>query len=266
MKTIAIATQKGGVGKTTSTFELSSIFSKDNKVLIIDLDPQRDLSKYSGADISENAYTILDILDPDERTPIALNKIIQTVRTTETGRLDIIISSEKLVDDAKLFPDIDDIFLLQDFINALKSKSDYDYVFIDNAPGRSIALYMSYIASDYIISPAGPCEASIDGILKVATDLRAYNKRGFSNAKLLGYFMYCYEKTTAHAVALDTFSDMGEAIGYEPFKTVIPKSIAVTECKSARCSINEYDKKNKVSEAYRKLASEIKERIANDEQ
>ena len=266
MKTIVMATQKGGVGKTTSTLELATIFSKDNKVLMIDLDPQRNLSKYSGANIAESAYTILDILDPNEENPIRINSIIQNINRTDEGRLDIIISSKKLIDATKLFPDIDDIFLLKDFINVLDEKSDYDYVFIDNGPNRSIILYMSYIAADYVISPAGPCEGSIDGILEVAADLNAYRKRNFTNAKLLGYFMYCYEKTTAHAVALDTFSDMAFAVGCDPFKTIIPKSVAATECKSARCSVNEYDKKNKVSEAYRKLSIELKERIENDEQ
>lgn len=262
MKTIVLATQKGGVGKTTSTFELATIFSKDSNVLMIDLDAQRNLSKYSGANTSESAYTILDILDANEENPVSFDEIVQNLNSTSKGRLDIVISSKKLVDATKIFPDIDDIFLLKDFINILDNKSDYDYVFIDNGPNRSIVLYMSYIAADYIISPAGPCEGSVDGILEVAADLNAYKKRNFTNAKFLGYFMFCYEKTTAHAVALETFQDMAYNVGCEPFKTVIPKSIIATECKSARCSINEYEKRNKVAEAYRRLAKEIKERMA----
>ena len=177
MKTIVMATQKGGVGKTTSTLELATIFSQDSNVLMIDLDAQRNLSKYSGANISESAYTILDILDADDENPVGFDKIVQNLNSTDNGRLDIIISSKKLVDAAKIFPDIDDIFLLKDFINILDNKSDYDYVFIDNGPNRSIVLYMSYIAADYIISPAGPCEGSIDGILEVTADLNVYKKR-----------------------------------------------------------------------------------------
>jgi len=248
MKTIMISNQKGGVGKTTTTLELLYLFGQDYKVLGIDLDPQMNLTLYCGA---KGEKTAKDVLDGDALLEDAVVNV---------GNFDLLMGDPNLSKADKLYGDADDIFLLNDILEY----ADYDFVFIDSAPGRSTLLYMEYIASDYSIIPTECDEGAIEGIINTREDMKRFQKRGQSHVKILGTILTKTENTSLHQMAYQDLKDIHDKIGADPFKTVIRKSIVASETKTARMSINEYKKDNNVAKDYRMLYKEILDRIEKD--
>lgn len=251
---IMISNQKGGVGKTTCTLELSNIFATDFKVLAIDLDPQRNLSTYSGADLDAK-YTLKNVLDAEVLVQDAIQHL---------NNFDIIIGDKKLSNASKLYGDADDIFLLQDILEDIEN--EYDYIFLDSAPGRSPLLYMEYICSDYIIAPTECDDGSIEGLAEIGEDIKRFKKREQTHVRILGTLLNKYENTSMHSTSFDDLEDIGPQIGGMPFRTVIRKSIAASEAKTARCSISEYSKNNNISKDYATLKKEIINRIHDYEE
>lgn len=249
---IMISNQKGGVGKTTTALELCNLFGEKYKVLGIDLDSQRNFSMYAGAKLEE-VPTVNEVLNAE----ILLEDAVQHLE-----KFDILIGSKSLSEAAKSFGEPDDIYLLSDVLEDLNK---YDYVFIDNAPARSPLLYMSYIASNYIIAPAECDDGALEGLRELGTDIARFQKRNQTNVKMLGLLLNKTENTVMHNLAYEEMKEIGKELGCEPFNTCIRKSIAVTEAKAARESINEYAKGNNSAADYRRLMKEIEKRIKKNE-
>ncbi len=249
MTVIMISNQKGGVGKTTTTLELCSVLGKKYKVLGIDMDAQRNFSMYAGANLDEGVPTIFDVLN----AKILLEDAVQHVEG-----FDILISSKELADAPKVFGEPDDIFLLSD---ALEDAQDYDFVVIDNAPARSPLLYMSYCASDYIIPVAECDDGALEGLNEVRNDIDRFAKRHQTHVEVLGLLLTKYENTVMHQMAYETLQEIGDTIGGKPFATTIRKSIAVSESKTARLSINDYKPEVTAAKDYTRLCDEIIDRI-----
>lgn len=247
-----ISNQKGGVGKTTTTLEICSILGKKYKVLGIDLDAQRNFSMYSGAELN-GAPTVNEVLN----ATILLEEAVQHL-----PHFDILISSKALADAPKTFGEPDDIFLLKD---VLEDATGYDYVIIDNAPARSPLLYMSYIASDYIIPVAECDDGALEGLNEISLDIARFKKHHQTNVKVLGLLLTKYENTGMHQMAYETLEEIGEQLGGAPFQTKIRKSIVVSESKTARQSINDYQAQNTAAKDYVKLCKEIINRIETEQ-
>ena len=245
---IMISNQKGGVGKTTTTLELCSLFGKKYKVLGIDLDSQRNFSMYAGANLTSKA-TVNEVLNAE----VLLEDAVQHL-----SDFDILIGSKELAEASKTFGEPDDIYLLQD---VLEEVDTYDYIFIDNAPARSPLLYMSYLVSDYIIAPAECDDGALEGLRELGADINRFKKRKQTNVKVLGLLLNKRENTVMHNLAYEEMEEIGEELGGMPFRTTIRKSITVAEAKAARKSINEYAKNNNSAKDYKKLMKEIEDRI-----
>ena len=250
---IMISNQKGGVGKTTTTLELCSLFGKKYRVLGIDLDSQRNFSMYAGADL-EDVPTVNEVLNAQ----VLLEDAVQHL-----DNFDILVGSKALAEASKTFGEPDDIYLLQDI---LEDVEDYDYIFIDNAPARSPLLYMSYVVSDYIIAPAECDDGALEGLRELGTDINRFKKRKQTHVKVLGLLLNKTENTVMHNLAYEEMEEIGAELGCKPFQTTIRKSITVAEAKAARQSINEYAKTNNSAKDHKKLMKEIEKRIQEIEE
>ncbi|MBQ9302329.1 ParA family protein [Butyrivibrio sp.] len=253
-KVIGVINQKGGVGKTTATIDLANaIAQRKRKVLVIDLDQQGNLSKYTSAD--SHIPTIYEVLQAEK--PIA-----EAVVTC--GRIDVIPSSKELSKADKEFVEHDDIFLLSDVIELIRDK--YDFIFIDNGPARSTLLTMAYVAADYIIIPAEADDGSLDGVDEVYNDIIRYRqgKRPITKAIISMLLLNRYENTVMHQNTKEALEEKSENFEDHPCIATIRKGIVATECKSFRQPVIDYDPNGNVAQDYmiaaKKLIMQVGER------
>ena len=248
MNTIAIANQKGGVGKTTSSIELADCLAGLNKkVVVIDLDQQGNLTDYMDA---VSNLTIRDLMmaqkHPDE--------IIQ-----HKGRIDVIASTDELSRAEKEFTDPSDVYILSDVCEMLDNLYHYDYAIIDNGPSRGLLLSMSYIAADGIIVPSECDKGAIKGILAMERDLAKLRdtKHPMTNAEIIGVILTKYENTTIHKAAIKRVEAMLDAIKGEPFIDTVRKSVKASEAKEYSKSLQQYVRYSNPAIDYRHIAEKI---------
>ncbi len=248
-QTICIANQKGGVGKTTSTIELgASLAGEKKRVLVIDFDQQRNLSKYVGADLTKpSIYQVLNgectVYDAIQRTG---------------NDFDMIPASDELsLSDIKFSDPMEDIYLLSDVIEMIKK--DYDYVLIDNSPSRNILLQMSYVAADWIIMPTESDIGSIDGIYAIYSDVEKFkkNRNKLSHAEFLGFILNKYEKTNIYNIAVENLEIARDKINPNAFIMKVRKASAASEAKTMMQSIQKYKRHSTTAIDYRKIAQKI---------
>lgn len=289
-KVIMVANQKGGVGKTTVSFELSAIYAKNGfKVLTIDLDGQRDFSKYAKADFKDKPTirTILwaikkivdevDETDDDYDTQHILGEnlehlnpdydvITNAIQHSDEG-FDFIASSQYLDNASIEFHDVGDITLLK---YLMKYLTEYDYIFLDCAPARGPLLFMAYIACDYCIVVSDAEISSIDGIKNIIIDLQTLEKNTIkAKAKILGLLLTQNKDYNVH---LEQYQRLIEFTKYGavPFDTTIYEGVIVKEAHNKYMSISAYvdagnraikQKAKSVLDSYKDLQREIEERI-----
>jgi chromosome partitioning protein len=254
-KIISIASSKGGVAKSTSTVELATVLTNmGHRVLVIDLDENCSLGKNVGAELG-TAKTIYEVLHGKVNVFEAIQK---------NALFDIITGSKSLSLVASEFIDRDDVYLLADLMEILQD--DYDFIFIDNAPSRSLLLTMTYIAADYIIIPTVCDDSSTDMIIETERDIDALvnNRHHDSHAKVIGYLLTRYQKTNMHGIAFEKLEEIAAEKENPPFVMSISEAIKASEVKSFRTAISSTAKSSKLGREYYAVANEILKRIGED--
>lgn len=254
-KVVSIINFKGGVGKSTITFNLGGELRKQGKkVLLVDFDGQGNLTNFTGLEeknLNQNLITSLNaIMDEQKDVPV-------TIKKTEIG-LDIIpcnINKEKWVNDA--LSKIARETILKRFIDIVREKYDYDYILIDNAPSVNLDFQNSLVASDYYLIITKPEIASTDGISTIAKTINLIKEYFNKDLKSAGILINQAENRTNLHKNMKEYINMIFGEEFYIYNSVIPKSIAVGESQVVNIPICEYSKKSKIAIAFNEFTKEF---------
>lgn len=230
-KTIVIANQKGGIGKTTTATTLAGILARDYKTLLIDADPQGNSTNTYNA-VIENQSTLYDVIVDADKVP--LSEAIQHMENGDIVASDPLLSkAEKMLDG-----DIEGLYRLSD---AISETNTYDYIVIDTAPSLSIVLYNSLIAADEVIIPVTADAYSIQGLLKLYDTIKAVQKRQNPSLKIAGLLLVKYSgRSNLEKNVLEDLTNIANEMGTKLFETKIRECIKVKEAQTAKKLLTDY--------------------------
>ncbi|HSB12667.1 MAG TPA: ParA family protein [Blastocatellia bacterium] len=249
---IAIANQKGGVGKTTTAINLSAALARAGKrVLLIDLDPQANSSLTF---LSQEAIdlSIYELLTEDQTDSS------EVIRTTAVQGLDILPSRISLAKfESKLIGEFDAPFRLKDRMDGITAA--YEYVVIDTPPTLGLITVNALVASDYLIVPIQPSYFALEGTDDLLDTVEKVRARPNPNLKVMGVLITLLDKRTT--LAKDIHEQIKGVFGEKVFDTVISKSVRLEESPAYKESIFTFAPNSSGAVEYAKLCEEVMRRV-----
>jgi chromosome partitioning protein len=251
-KIVAIANQKGGVGKTTTSINLAAGLAElGQKILLVDLDPQGNSSTGLGIELDQRELTTYELLLEDD---IDLDSVILG---TKTNGLSIIPATVDLSSaDIELVSNEKRSFLLHDALRQPDmERRKFDFILIDCPPSLNLLTVNAMIASDSVLVPLQSEFFALEGLSQLMLTMREVRQAGNADLRLEGVVLTMYD--ARNNLSLQVEQDARDTLGDVVFETVIPRNVRLSEAPSFAMPALEYDTNSKGAEAYRNLATEI---------
>lgn len=250
-KIIAVANQKGGVGKTTTTINLAAaLVEHGKKVLVVDLDPQGNASTGLGIEVDDREFTTYELLLEN----IDLSDVIQP--TSYDGLCIVPATVDLSSADIELMSAEKRSFLLHDALRQTQmDEFGFDYILIDCPPSLNLLTVNAMIAAHSILVPLQSEFFALEGLSQLMMTVREVRQSGNRDLRIEGVVLTMYDSRNnlSQQVESDARSNLGELV----FKTMIPRNVRVSEAPSFAMPVLNYDSQSKGAVAYRALAKEM---------
>ena len=255
-KVISVANQKGGVGKTTTTINLSTFLAKKGKtVLLIDADPQGNASSGLGTD-REVEFSTYDILVGD--TPMQDALVKSSVKNLYICPSNISLAGAEV-----------ELVSMMSREQRLKEKLDeikesFDYILIDCPPSLGLITLNSFTASDSVLIPV-QCEYyALEGLGQLLNTVNLVKKHLNKNLQIEGALLTMYDMRTN--LSNQVVKEVKKYFGDKVYKTVIPRNVRLSEAPSYGMPITEYDPRSKGAKSYDKFTKEFLKKNDEDDE
>ena len=251
MKTISIINQKGGVGKSTTALALGAYLSKGSRVLLVDLDPQGNLTYTLNAETA--GYNAMGAL----QRPQSIKGELQASYLDNTA---ILASSTTLTGADTVISDTGKEYRLKEALNHVRDQ--FDYCIIDTPPALGVLIVNALTASEGLIIPVQADIYSLQGISQLRETVEAVRKYCNPTLDILGILLTRYNgRAVLSQKIVDLLEQTAEELDTKVFKTRIRECVALKEAQAMKSDIYSYAPKSNASKDYRAFVEEFLEEV-----
>ena len=247
-RTIVIANQKDGVGKTTTAINLSaSLAELGQKVLVVDMDPQGNTTSGLGVEKDEKEYTVYELLLGECSIEDCLTESVCENLTVVPSNINLSAAEIELIGTE------DKEFILRDAVSSIKN--NYDFILIDCPPSLNVLTINAMCTADTVLVPI-QCEYyALEGLSQLMHTIELVRERLNPNLEIEGVVFTMYDARTN--LSLEVVENVKSNLNQNIYKTIIPRNVRLAEAPSYGLPITKYDARSSGAESYRLLAEEV---------